>query len=223
MRVYKLFSISILGLVGLIVAVRLFTNPGQPVEIELKSAPAPPTIGLLPSRTIPGPAGRRDGCQNSAQPLRFFYHPDPSTLADDDQDRLLLSGTVYAWDSITSLQGVLIEVWGAEAERMNDPRADYIFRGQFLTDAAGHYEFTTLKPVRPDTPYLNLRASYRDYCPLLIQLHLVAASQPGGVFTQEAPPPAVRPSKTFSAQVIVTGPVLQGSLDMVLPVPPPGP
>jgi hypothetical protein len=155
--------------------------------------------------------------------LRFFYHPDPATLANDDQDRLLISGVVYAWDSITPLPGVLIEVWGAEAEGMHDPRADYIFRGQFLTDAAGHYKFTTLKPVRQDTPYLNLRASYRAYCPLLIQLHIVADSQPGGVFTQKVSPPAVRSSKPFFAQVSVTGPVLQGSLDMVLPVPPPVP
>jgi protocatechuate 3,4-dioxygenase beta subunit len=119
------------------------------------------------------------------------------------------------------LSGALVEVWRADAERMDNPRPDVIFRGQFRTNTDGRYEFTTMRPVRHDTPYLNIRVSYQDHCPLVIQLRIATIPQPNKVLTKTVAAPSFHSTKSLSVQKNVTGPVLHGPVDIILPVPPP--
>ena len=78
------------------------------------------------------------------------------------------------------------------------------------TDQAGHYEFTPIEFNRAEQSYLHYQITHRDYCSLLMKLHPVAESK-------------VRAAKQIFAQVAVNGPMLQGPVNIVMPIAPPGP
>jgi hypothetical protein len=122
------------------------------------------------------------------------------------EKRLTISGTVYA-SNLPPLSGALIEVRQMNINQMNKPYPPVVFNDHLYTDEAGHYEFTTVEPTQQAQFYLHYRVTYRNYCPLLMRLHLVA----------ELPS---RPIKYVQAQVEMVGPVLQGPVNMVMPVPP---
>jgi hypothetical protein len=139
-------------------------------------------------------------CQGLAQPRFFFYVP---TLTADIPQFLIISGTVYASD-LSPLSNALVEIWQNDDNQVNQPSPPILFSASMRTDEAGHYEFTTMRFTPSEPSYLHFRISHRDYCPLLLNLHPVVESQP-------------RPARQVFAQVQVDGPVLRGSVDVVMP------
>jgi len=190
----------LLSLAGLIIIAILFTGRIEPPETE-------PTV-----KPTARPAEvAQEGCPTLSQII--FYVPDLTTMEDN---RLLISGTVYASDFVTPLAGALIKVWPAIPEKQYDPRLPpYLFRGQIRTDAAGHYQFTTLKPDHYDIIYFYYQVRYQNYCPLAMKLFVVVESAQGDV---------LQDSLTFTELGLMpaepAGPLLRGSVDLVLPIPP---
>lgn len=219
MSAARMILVFVCGLLGLIAVYLLLAGPAEPLEIELR--PISDDAAGLPEPAVIPVVADANTCQDAAQSMRLFYAPDTSAMSGESEARLHISGVVYAADALTPLSGALVEVWRADAERMDNPRPDVIFRGQFLTDADGRYEFTTMRPVRPDTPYLNIRVSYQDQCPLVIQLRIATAPQQNKTLTKTVAVPSFRSTNPLYAQKNVTGPVLHGPVDIILPVPPP--
>jgi hypothetical protein len=137
--------------------------------------------------------------------LRFFFYVP--TLPPETGKALIISGTVYASD-LTPLPGALVEIWQVDVGRVDYPHLPLIFGNNFHTDEAGHYELMTTKSIWSERSYLHYRVTYPDYCPLFIDLHLVLE-------------PPSEPAEHIVAKVQITGPVLHGPVDIVLPVPSP--
>jgi hypothetical protein len=197
----KTFFPYLFGLVSLIISLGIVSQ-GKLVEAEPLPSPAPSATPLPKSEPFPG-AARLARCEAVSQPKFFFYKP---TLTPDISQHLIISGTVYASD-LTPLPDTLIEVWQSDDTQLDQP---VLFNIAKRTEKTGHYEFTPVGFNRSKQLYLHYRITHRDYCPLLMHLRLVVE-------------PIPRPSKQIFAQVVVTGPVLHGPVDIVLPVPPPKP
>ena len=127
-----------------------------------------------------------------------------------------ISGTVYAADCLTPLPGVLIEIWHEDSEGHYNFASPLYFRGKLRTDAAGHYEFTSLKPARiyrhfhqSDQDYLPFyiyyRLSYQDQEPLLTRLSLA-----DDLFLKELPAPSPGLTIPLIKQMGPDGPEWQG-------------
>lgn len=169
---------------------------------------ATPTV-TLPQPTPPLVQLKQHQCPAMPQARLHIYVAEAAAISGE---RLTISGTVYASDAATPLSGVLIELWRAGTERMDDPYPSALFSGRILTDETGHYEFTTMKPAGQHEPNLYYRLSYQEFCPVLMQLHLMAEAQLGHSSSNRA--------FRYSPQVEMTGPVLRNPLDIILPVPP---
>jgi catechol 1,2-dioxygenase len=140
---------------------------------------------------------------------------------------LTISGVVYTVAGKTPLPDALVEVWQANPtgsyEGYDYPTPAFNLRGQMRTDAAGRYEFTTLKPgpIKVGQDYLPAQihfiVRYQDYKPLFTWLFFA-----GDPFLNNISP---SPDLTIrlSEQVGPTGPVWQGRFDIFLSVPPPHP
>lgn len=88
-----------------------------------------------------------------------FYKAD-APFRDDITDgvpgqKLIVSGTVYGCDCVTPLEGAIVDIWQADDGGAYD-NTGFVLRGRLTTDAAGHYELTTILPGF----YLN-GANYR--------------------------------------------------------------
>jgi hypothetical protein len=191
----------ILSIVSLIISLGI-ASQGKLAEVEALLSPTPSATPLPKPEPFPG-AARLARCQALSQPRFFFYRP---ALTPGVPQYLLISGTVYASD-LSTLPNALVEIWLSDDTQVDQPIHSSI---AIRTDKAGHYEFNMMKLTPSEQIYLHYRVKYRDYCPLLMNLHLVIEPQP-------------RPVKQIFAQVEVTGPILQGPVDIVLPVPPSAP
>jgi protocatechuate 3,4-dioxygenase beta subunit len=134
-------------------------------------------------------------------------------------------------DGKTPLPGAQVEVWQinstSEVWQTNPTDfydgSDYpppIFNlgGQMHTDAAGRYEFTTLKPgpINVDQGYLpaqiHFKVSYQDHQPLFIRLFF--AGDPYLNNIPAAPELTIRLKEQMGPGV----PAWQGRFDVVMPV-----
>jgi hypothetical protein len=201
------FKILLLYIVSLISLFMFFgyIHPGEPAQLESLPSPIPSATPLPRPEPFPG-AARFVRCQDLSKPNFFFYTPAITTASEK---RLTISGTVYT-SNLTPLPNALVELWQGDINQVNYSYPLIIFRGRLRTDEAGHYEFTTTKFTLSAPSYLKYRVTYRDYCPLEMYLHLVVE-------------PLSKPAEHIVAKVQVVGPVLHGSVDIVLPVPPPVP
>jgi hypothetical protein len=200
----KILLPYIFGLMSLIISFGLVSQ-AKPAQVERLPSPTPTATPLPKPEPFPG-ARRLARCQAVSQPRFFFYMP---THTAETEKALILSGTVYASD-LTPLPGALVEIWPgnfSQAKHFSYP--PLLVEGR-LTDEAGHYDFATTQLTRSERSYLHYKITYRDYCPLFIDLHLVLEPRP-------------KPAKHTVANVEITGLVLRGPVDMVLPVPPPKP
>jgi hypothetical protein len=216
----KSLSFYLFGLAGLILVSVVFTGRIEPPPVE----PLPP-IPTSPTATPTlAEIAQKDCSTHSVRVI--FYVPDLTPLEDN---RLLISGTVYASDFVTPLPGALIEVWPGVDNSPDRPEyPSYLFRDQILTDNAGHYEFSTLKPGRYGIAYFYYQVSYQDDCPVALKLFFVddpaqtAAAFPEMKRGPHAPVPtsSLMLMKVDLTQVEPVGPLLRGPVDIVLPVPP---
>ncbi|MCI0529445.1 MAG: hypothetical protein L0Y56_18555 [Nitrospira sp.] len=190
----KTLLFYLFGLAGLIIVAVLFTGRIESPEI------GPLPVSLVPTVTpVGGTVSRTEAdqkaCSATAQRITMGYIP---YLVNMEDNRLTISGTVYASDSVTPLPGVQIKVWRTTPKPQADPRFPpyYALR---RTNGAGHYEFIIYKPGEVGQLYYQVR--YQDECLLGLQLIFVDVSlqgEPGGA-------------------------LLRGPVDIVLPAPPPGP
>jgi hypothetical protein len=141
-------------------------------------------------------------CQALSQPRFFFYVP---TLSAEAEKELTISGTIYASD-LTPLPDALVEIWSGQDNPVNHPYSPTLFGHRLRTDEAGHYGVISQKLTRSGQTIVTYRVTYQDYCPLLMLLRPLTE-----------PPP--KPAKHISPQVQITGPVLQGAVNIILPVP----
>ncbi|MBI1877998.1 MAG: hypothetical protein HYR94_07195 [Chloroflexi bacterium] len=229
----------LLGLVGLVGVSILATNQIERVEIQ----PLPtntPTIVITPQPTATSPETSRIDCATIPQGITFGYLPDTATLTNLTGDTLTLSGTVYASDFVTPLPDVLIEVWRATPEVLtmvwgvtpdsDDDFPPFMLLKQVRTDTAGRYAFTTPKPdarisyyyyyhgggFRPI--YFHYRISYQGNCPSSVQLLSADTTSP-----EYEPSASNLPRTLLFKQVKPADTMLQGPVDIALPISPPTP
>ena len=122
-----------------------------------------------------------------------FYIPDsPSrtVLASPEEPgvRLFISGTIFANDCETPVEGTIIEVWHAnddgcysinqECDTGNPDNDEFNLRGQMVSDSQGEYGFETIKPgwymvgdnqFRPS--HIHLKYTTSDGTTLITQLY----------------------------------------------------
>lgn len=185
------------GLVSLVVSLGI-VNQVEPMAAQLPS-PIPTATPLPKPEPFPG-AARLVRCQEVSQPRFFFYIP---TLTPDEPPHLTLSGTVYAPD-LSPLPNALVEIWQKDNTQVNEP---ILFTVSTRTDETGYYEFNIKKPTPSKHIYFHYQVAHRDYCPLFIDLHVLLE-------------PPSKPAKHIVPQVQVVGPVLQGPVNVVMPLPP---
>jgi hypothetical protein len=191
----------VFGLVSLCISLGMVSR-GEWIKVNglLSSTPSAPPL----SKPEPFPGVTRLArCQSMSQPRFFFYVP---TIATDIEKGLTISGTIYS-SELTPLSKALVEIWQGDVSQVSHPYPPIILGGRVRTDETGHYEFTTTKFTLTEQSYLHYRVTYRDYCPLLMDLHVVVE-------------PSSKLAKPTFAQVEVIGPVLQGMVNIVMPVPP---
>jgi hypothetical protein len=204
MTKFKILFPYIFGLVSLIISFGLVSQ-ARLAEVEPLPSPLPSATPLPKPELFPG-AAKLARCRVLSQPRFFFYlYTTPHEVGKP----LTISGTVYASD-LTPLPDALVEVWQNNINQVNQPYFPTVLNVQLHTDREGHYEFKTMGPTGSEQSYLHYQVTYQNYCPLLMHLHLLVE------------PPA-RPAKPVYAQVEVTGPVLHGPVDIIMPVPPPRP
>ena len=189
------------GLVSLIISLGIVSQ-GKLVEAERLPSPIPSATPLPKPLLFPG-AARIASCQDLSQPRFYFYVP---TFKDDAEKPLTISGTVYASD-MTPLPNASVEVSSADFDQVKSAYPPP-FHSLIRTDKRGQYEVTIMDPTWPDWSYLHYRVTYRTSCPLLLHLHLGAEPLP-------------KRAGHIVNTVQITGPVLHGAIDLVLPVPPP--
>lgn len=213
-----------LSLVGLVLLTMLFTGLEDLIEDE----PLPPPVSLTATTwpaTAPAIKGNTQTCSTLAQELALGYSPNKATTNLDD-DHLTIFGTVYASDYMTPLPDALVEVWWVDLDNETSPHSPFssgrtetgetgspsathpeittsFLWNQAKTDATGHYEIKVLKHHQAAPATIHYRVIYRGTCLLSMELELARHSAPD--------------------QVEVAKPILQGSIDIALPIPPPTP
>src|SRR5262245_15958547 len=112
----KTLTLYILSVAGLILVSILLTGRIEQPEVE------PPQSTSVNSTCIPvKPSANLSNTDQAVctSPHQVgLYRPDMSHL---EGDRLVISGTVYASDSVTPLPNVPIEVWFTTGESHYDP------------------------------------------------------------------------------------------------------
>jgi hypothetical protein len=202
----------LLALAGLVIGSVVFTGRIEPPVEALPPAPTTPTFPKAGS-TLTLPEADQKACPIAAQKTAF-YRVETSRPVDQ---RLVISGVVYASDFVTPVPDVLIEVWQAPESYSSFPPyfpapPHYLFRAWARTDAAGRYQATILKSSLDDIFPLYYRVRYQNRCPLGVQLVLVdeATGLANGAL-------AAALAKLGLAQGEPAGPLLRGSIDIVLP------
>lgn len=197
---FKVSFAYIFGLASLIISLGI-ASQGKPVETERLPSPTPSAMPAPKPLPFPG-AARLASCQDSSQPRFYFYIP---TLKNDVENSLVISGTVYASD-MSPLPNASVEVSSADFDQVNSAYPPP-FHSLIRTDKRGHYEVAIMDSTWPDWSYVHYRVTYRNSCPLLLHLHLGAEPLP-------------KPTGHIVTTVQIIGPVLQGPVDIVMPVSP---
>ena len=204
----------IVALAGLIISSVLFTGRIEPAVEALSPAPATPTSAKA-NATLTLPEIDQKACPIAAQKTAF-YRIDPTVWADQ---RLVISGTVYASDFVTPIPDVMIEVWQAPESYSSflpyfPAPPHYLFHAWARPDTAGHYQVTIFNSSLDDIFLLYYRVRYQNGCPLGVQLVLV--NETTGLANSAL---TAALAKLGLAQGEPVGPLLQGPIDIVLPVP----
>ena len=212
---YKTTLFYMLALAGLFIGSILFTGRIEPLTEE-QAALATPTVAKANS-TFTLRETEWKVCTVTTQ-KRAFYVADTNQLVDQ---RLVISGTIYASDFITPLPDVLIEIrperQSGSFGSFSEP-PDYLFQAWARTDASGHFEAAVLRPSHGTILPFYYRIRYQNGCPLGLQLFLV--DEETGL-TNSALPSTL--AKLGLAQGEPASPLLRGPVDMALPVAPPPP
>jgi protocatechuate 3,4-dioxygenase beta subunit len=200
----KTLLFYLLSVVGLIVVSILFA--GRPEEPGVE--PLPATAIATKSEVTPSQLENQPKeCASPPQKMVIGYIPEMAALAGDG---LILSGTVYAADFVTPLPGAWIEVWPESMRSQYPPYSPY---ERFQTDGTGQYEVSIPRPDRDKLNYIHYWVSYPNSCPLLIEVNFIPDPAPGD-------PLSVFPELGLE-QTEMAGSILRGSIDIVLPIPPP--
>jgi len=201
---FKTVLFYILGLAGLIIASVIFTGR---VEVEVNELPT-----AIPTKI------HQPDCILTAMSISYSYIPNaPFTtnlaLPDLKEERLIVSGTVYASNHHIPLSGALVEVWQADAEGRYGR-----LRGQMRTDADGRYKFSTIKPGHYKVDCLTMpahihyRVSYLDNEPIFQTLFFQGDPYLTNILIE---PALIRPLTTQAGS---DGPALYTTFDIVLPI-----
>jgi catechol 1,2-dioxygenase len=210
------------GLVALIGLVLVMTQQMEADITPLPAATRPPPA-TLENDPLAAPIDCRPTPGSLAQ-SHFPNTPVTNDLAPPDLpgQRMVISGTVYASDCRTSLANAVVEVWHTDTTGEYDRTEPYTLRGLILTDAAGKYHFSSIKPGaysggdnmrRP--AHIHYQVSYDQGRPFATQLFFAGDPHLSGMSVN----PAVLTSLT--KQTGAEGPVLVGTFDIILPVEPP--
>lgn len=102
--------------------------------------------------------------------------PNRTWIAGPNEPGEVLSiyGTVLEDDCVTPIEGALLDVWQADATGVyHAAGTEYRLRGQMLTDRAGIYGFTTVKPGHYDgrPAHIHFTVSKPGFAPVTTQLY----------------------------------------------------
>ncbi len=220
--------ISLLLYIGLLIGLVLLVQFMPINEAAIEHAPPPQLPTATPTliaRPSPTPTLSQT-CRPTPGGTQYGYQPDApftTTLAPPDLPAIPLrvSGTVYATDCQTPLPDVLLEVWHADLAGKYDPARSYPFRGQMQTDAAGQYQYRTVKPGRyvtgtePLPSNIHYRVSYQGE---ILFTQLFFANDP---FLHRFPFTFDELTKPVYQQTTANGPMWQVYFNLVLPIEPP--
>lgn len=212
-----------LSLVGLVLLTILFTGLEDLIEAEPLLPPANPTARTWPA-TAPATQANTQACSTPSQEMTLGYIPNKATTINLNGERLTIFGTVYASDYMTPLPGALVEVWWVNPDSETQPHSPFIWDqaetdapsspssthpeittsflwGQAKTDATGHYEINILKHHQAVLVTIHYRVIYRGDCLLSMEIDLAR--------------------HTALYQLDAAESILQGPVDIVLPILPP--
>lgn len=94
--------------------------------------------------------------------------------ADEPGDVLSIFGSVMQEDCVTPIENALLDVWQADAAGVYHAAGiEYRLRGQMLTDRAGIYSFTTVKPGNYDgrPAHIHFTVSKPGFATVTTQLY----------------------------------------------------
>lgn len=209
----------IIGAAGLVVISVLFTGR---IETDIRPLPtATPAIQNTPT-AVPTDVAEV-GCRLTPGGSNYGYQPDaPFTttlaLTDQQNEQLVISGTVYASDCTTPLANVLIELWQNDGRR-NHAAGSAALRAQFRTNAQGQYQFTTTKPGHSQTwpAHIHYRLTLPDgSSPLTTMIFFDDVPQ-----NSDDPLPASGNLIDLTPTSSTNPRLRHGNFDIVLPVEPP--
>ena len=177
----------------------------------------------------PSPAGRWAPTEDNI--LGPYHRPDAPFRAKitpplEPGDVLVVQGRVWALDSRKPLSGAVIDIWQANAQGRydnDDPknppqRGVFKNRARLVTDAAGYYEYETVRPGhysigvnrwRPSHIHYMVRAA--DYKTLVTQLYFAGDKH-------NATDAFIKKSLIIAPQkvVVAAGTYEMGTFDIVL-------
>jgi protocatechuate 3,4-dioxygenase beta subunit len=210
--------------------------------------PPPPTSQPAASRPEATAAGRQEPCQPTSTPRASAETADPgpgtparirlgpglrvkpsaaAIAASRRGQRLVVSGTVYAPDCTTPLEGAVVHLWQANGDGVYGPgpqgpgevRCCYL-QGTLRTDARGRYRVETVKPAHyqganpPPPAHIHLEVSHSAAGVLLTEVHFQ-----GDPYLEES----LDSGSVIGLRTVQGphGPYLHGVFDIVLPGPMP--
>jgi catechol 1,2-dioxygenase len=178
----KTLLVFAVGILGLGLASFTFSFPGEAVDA---GNPAATLTARVPSPTPAPTPTSLPGCQTTPATGRYGYRsgaPLTATLAPPPgfrrlDQRLTISGRLFADDCRTPLADTVIEVWHADPEGRYDQTDQFYLRGKLVTDAAGRYKFSTIAPghYQRGTTWLPVHIHFRvtipNHSPFYTQLY----------------------------------------------------
>jgi catechol 1,2-dioxygenase len=132
-------------------------------------------------------------------PFKDKLYPDGTP-----EQKLIISGTVYAADCTTPPADAVVDVWQANANGEYDFSDQFVGRGKVKSDANGHYSFETVMPGKyePRPPHIHFKISHASTSLLTTQLYFAGNDNTGQAGTVIA--------------VTKDGDVSRGTFDIVL-------
>lgn len=133
-----------------------------------------------------GPQGARSCAPTESQQLGPYYREGALrtrslAAATEPGERIRVSGNVYGGSGCQPLADVTLDVWQADASGKYDfqdlpqPHSPlkYRLRGQILSDTAGQYEFTSIRPGNYETraKHIHFLVRRSGFEPLITQLY----------------------------------------------------
>jgi catechol 1,2-dioxygenase len=133
-----------------------------------------------PAPDLLAPDGTPGTCEKTGSDALGPFHvsgaPFRSVLAGASEpgDRVTVSGVVYGPDCKTPLSGAIVDVWHADAAgQYHTSTTTYRLRGQMRTDAAGRYQFDSIRPGHYDgrPRHYHLIITSAGHVPLTTQIY----------------------------------------------------